>query len=75
MNFVLDNLYKTSLCNQIVYKLTERQLLNDTLNITNIANQLNVSIITLKRDFQALRKLGYIKRVGSKKTGHWEVII
>lgn len=61
--------------------LNERQtkivkMLKKVSNSTyeQLANQCGVSIKTIKRDLKKLQDLNIIKRVGSKKTGHWEVI-
>ena len=47
--------------------------INDTSNRLLIASKLKVSEATVKREIADLIKLGVIKRVGSNKTGHWEV--
>ena len=47
---------------------------NDTVNAANLAIWLNVSEKTIKRDLAFMQSAGIIKRVGSDKTGHWEVI-
>ena len=38
-----------------------------------ISKQTNISEITIKRAFSALKAAGLIERVGSDKTGHWVV--
>ena len=57
--------------------------LNDTLNLLkmypnikqkDIAKKLKVSEVTIKRNIKELKEKGYIKREGSKKTGHWKII-
>lgn len=71
-------------------KLDEKDLinlandtLNDTLNLLkinpsirqkDIAIKLRVSEVTIKRNIKELKEKGYIKREGSKKTGHWKVL-
>ena len=47
---------------------------NAPVNATNLAIWLNVSEKTIKRDLSFMQSAGIIKRVGSDKTGHWEVI-
>lgn len=47
---------------------------NGTLNSLNLAAHLNIPVRTIKRELYYLRDLGLIHRVGSDKTGHWEVI-
>ena len=61
-------------------QLTERQhriyeaIKNVPVNVPNLASMLGVSEKTIKRDIAAMQSAGIIKRVGSDKTGHWEVI-
>ena len=60
-------------------QLTERQrkiyetTKNVPVNVPNLASMLGVSEKTIKRDISAIQSAGLIKRVGSDKTGHWEV--
>lgn len=39
----------------------------------SLANVCNISLETIKRDIRKLRKLKIVKRVGSDKTGYWEI--
>ena len=39
-----------------------------------LAAVFSVTAKTIKRDFTALKNEGKIKRIGSDKTGHWEII-
>ena len=61
-------------------QLTERQyriyeaIKNIPVNVPNLASMLGVSEKTIKRDIAAMQSAGFIKRIGSDKTGHWEVI-
>ena len=52
---------------------------NDSVNVgittKEIISKLNLSERTIYRELAALKQLGLIQRVGSDKTGHWEVII
>lgn len=48
---------------------------NVPVNVPNLASMLGVSEKTIKRDIAAMQSVGLIKRVGSDKTGHWEVIV
>ena len=62
-----------------ISQLTERQrkiyeaIKNVPVNVSNLASMLGVSEKTIKRDISAMQSAGLIKRVGSDKTGHWEV--
>jgi Fic family protein len=49
-------------------------LANPSLTAEELAAAFSVSAKTIKRDFTALKNDGRIKRVGSDKAGHWEVI-
>ena len=46
------------------------------LSITReiLANKLNVSLATLKRELSSLRQKGYIARSGSDKNGQWVIL-
>ena len=47
--------------------------LNEPLNTTHIANKLNMAYSTVKRIMKFLEQNGLILRIGSKKTGYWQV--
>jgi fido (protein-threonine AMPylation protein) len=49
-------------------------LANPSLTAEKLAVAFSVSAKTIKRDFAALKNDGRIKRVGSDKTGHWDVL-
>ena len=68
-----------------INKLTERQTiiynsikegvqLNVQLNTTDLSNKLSIGFKTMQRELKVIENLGLIVRVGSKKTGHWELI-
>ena len=61
-----------------IYEIIKTGTINDTANDTvtakTLSESLGTSIITIKRDLAAMQSAGLIKRVGSDKTGHWEVI-
>lgn len=48
--------------------------LNEPLNTERIASLLEIPYSTTKRIIKELEQQGRIVRVGSKKTGHWEII-
>lgn len=54
---------------------TYRAICEDN-NATNqeIANRTNQAERTVRNHIEKLKELNYIKRAGSKKTGHWEII-
>ena len=49
-------------------------LINPSLTAEELAAAFSVTAKTIKRDFAVLKNEGKIKRVGSDKTGYWEVI-
>lgn len=53
---------------------TANDTVNDTVTAKTLSESLGTSIITIKRDLAAMQSVGVIKRVGSDKNGHWEVI-
>lgn len=50
--------------------------MKQNLSITReiLANKLNVSLATLKRELSSLRQKGYIARSGSDKNGQWVIL-
>lgn len=61
----------------------QADLINDLLNVLRVnplsdypglAQTLGVSEATVKRHIQKLKQQNRLRRVGSKKTGHWEVL-
>ena len=47
---------------------------NNSLNYAEYGAVIGVSEATVKRRLSELRKAGIIVRVGSNKTGYWEVV-
>lgn len=54
---------------QILVLLTQQP----TLTVVALASRLGKSQSTLERNIRQLKKLGKLKRVGSNKSGYWEV--
>ncbi len=46
----------------------------NTLTAKEISDQLNISIITAKRNLKRLQSDGLIKRIGSDKAGFWQIL-
>lgn len=46
---------------------------NNQITANEISKQLNISVSTVKRRIKILKEQGKIKRIGSDKTGSWEV--
>ena len=64
-NFVLNDIQ-----NEIVLLITN----NNQITQREIANITNVNIRTIKRNFKILIDNSVIERVGSDKTGYWQII-
>ena len=47
---------------------------NPSIPYDALAEKLNKNRITVMRNIQKLKEMGVLKRIGSKKTGYWEVI-
>lgn len=48
-------------------------MINVQLNTTDLSNKLSIGFKTMQRELKVIETLGLIVRVGSKKTGHWEL--
>ena len=55
-------------------KIIELIKQNKNITIDQIAIICNASSKTIKRDIAKLKEAGKIKRVGSQKSGYWEII-
>lgn len=59
----------------IIYNsIKENVQLNVQLNTTDLSNKLSIGFKTMQRELKVIETLGLIVRVGSKKTGHWEIV-
>lgn len=47
---------------------------NPNANYAELANKTGYSTATIKRHIQELKKMGIIERIGSAKTGYWNII-
>ena len=47
---------------------------NNTITAEEMASIFNVTERTIDRDLSSLKKAEKIKRIGSKKSGHWEIL-
>ena len=61
-----------------IYKIIKRSTgnvqINDQINVPNLTTLFQVSEKTIRRDLDVLREMNLIKFVGSRKTGHWEIV-
>lgn len=75
-----DDPIKTSLdpikqfSDPIKQRLFQAVVQDSTLNYSEYAAQIGVSETTVKRRLGELKKEGIIIRLGSNKTGHWEIV-
>ena len=81
MNYVNYNRRIDESIKQITFLYDEFQnkiiefVINDKYITQNtIAEKLNVNVRTVKRNFKVLIDNNIIERVGSDKTGYWEVL-
>lgn len=81
---VTDNV-TMNVVDNVVDKLSERQkdiikILSDSVvdnvveNASFLSHRLGVSHRTIQRDLEHLKKLKVIRRVGTDRGGHWEII-
>ncbi len=79
----LDLADKGALTGQVAGLSGHSDPINDLINAlrtepsagyAKLAERLEVSEATIKRNIQKLKQQNRIRRIGSKKTGHWEVI-
>ena len=65
--------------NDLVNDSVKRSILqhlkqNPKANYSELADKTGYSTATIKRHIQELKKMGKIERIGSDKTGYWEII-
>ncbi len=78
--FIRVNLWQKKI--NCIFKITlylEKSLINLIKNnnkilLQEIAGQLNISKRTIRRDIEKLKQQNKLKRIGTEKTGHWEII-
>ena len=63
-----------SFSDPIKEQLYQAVLKDGTLNYSEYASMIGVSEATVKRRLGELKNDGFIIRVGSNKTGHWEIV-
>ena len=76
-NDVVDNVVDNVADNVVdekLKKIIELIIIDNKISANSIADKLNISSRTVQRDLKKLRELNIIKRIGSDKGGHWEVI-
>ena len=57
----------------IKQRLYQAVIQDGSLNYAGYAALIGISEATVKRRLNELKKEGFIVRIGSKKTGHWEI--
>ena len=68
------NIALTERQQKILELLNKNVATNVALNSNNLAEKLGVSRKTIERDMTVLQEKGLVQRVGSNKTGHWELV-
>ena len=76
INSSLDKLIKNSIfvCNDIQNRIIELIANNNRITQNEIANITNVNVRTIKRNFKILIDNLIIERIGSDKTGYWQIL-
>ena len=76
INSSLDKIIKSSnfVLNDIQNRIIEYIINDKYITQNSIAEKLNVNVRTVKRNFKVLIDNNVIERVGSDKTGYWEVL-
>lgn len=74
INVQLSNINKLTEHQIVIYNsIKESVQLNVQLNTTDLSNKLRIGFKTMQRELKVIENLGLIVRVGSKKTGHWDI--
>jgi len=74
---VVDNVVDSVVDNVVdnrLNKILELIIENNQISAVQIAKLLNVTSRTVQREIEKLKKLNKLKRAGSEKGGHWEII-
>ena len=76
INLSLDKVIISSkfVMNDIQNKIIEFIINDKYITQNSIAEKLNVSVRTVKRNFKVLIDNNIVERVGSDKTGYWEIL-
>ena len=59
---------------EVIKRSTGNVQINYQINVPNLTTLFQVSEKTIRRDLDVLREMNLIKFVGSRKTGHWEIV-
>lgn len=76
INLSIDKLIKNSnfILNDIQNRIIELIMNNNKITQNEIANIIGVNVRTIKRNFKTLIDNSIIERIGSDKTGYWQVL-
>ena len=76
INTSLDKVIRNSkfVINDIQNRIVELIVSNKNITQNEIAEKLNVSVRTIKRNFKVLIENNIIERIGSDKTGYWKLV-
>ncbi len=70
----IDNALVNAPVNQTQKDIVKAMQNNSNISYNELAQIIEKDRTTVMRNIQKLKELGIIKRIGSDKTGHWEVI-
>ena len=56
-------------------EILEKLSLSSNITVSELAKEMNKSKSATWRVIRNLKKSGYLKRVGSTKTGYWQIIL
>lgn len=68
------NVFTDNVTDKRISPILELIALQNKLSTSKLANMLGVCRMTILRDIEILKNKNVIKRVGSSKGGHWEII-
>lgn len=70
---IMSNKVSNKVSNKTETKILELIRNNPNITIARLATKTGLSEPGIKKNLKQLKEKGFIKRVGSNKTGYWEV--
>lgn len=79
LNYNFDDTVKDTVNDTVILSDIEQNILNEIkknchITYQQLMNKLSKSRLTIVRGINSLKEKLFIKRVGSDKSGHWEII-
>lgn len=76
---IYDSISKLNILIEVELNKTEKEIVrlvknNSKITQQEIAEIMNLNVRTIKRNFKKLIEKGYIIRIGSDKSGYWEIV-